>query len=82
MTARVMNLDDEGATIRVVSMEEAERAACVVCMPPGPSRPPGNVTTTCHDCGAPIMFHAPTAPKTPPKVCWSCADARTHGGTA
>lgn len=68
--------------IRFVTMEEAEQMACVVCMPPGPSILAGTVTTTCHDCGAAIMFHAPTAPKKPPKVCWTCAEARIKGGTA
>lgn len=68
--------------IRLCTMEEAEKMACVVCMPPGPSRLAGTVTTTCHDCGTPIMFHEPTAPRTPPKVCMTCAEARIKGGTA
>lgn len=69
-------------SIRFVSPEEAERADCCVCMPPGPSALAGTVETTCHDCGAPIMYHAPTAPKRPIKICMTCADARIKGGRA
>lgn len=64
--------------IKVVSPEDAEQADMCVCMRIGEGdmfRFDDNVYGKCADCGHGI-YHRPTMPKKPPKVCVSCAYKR------
>lgn len=71
-----------GITATIVSDEEAELSAFVVC---GDAELPypftDNVQTTCCDCGRAIV-HRPHAPKRPPKICIACVGLRAEGGHA
>ena len=58
-----------GLKIPIATAEEAEACAYVVCCTVGMFSPfLDNVHTNCLFCGADI-FHRPTAPKRPPKIC-------------
>ena len=62
-----------GIEATVVSEQEAEQADMVVCCRAGMFSPfADNVETTCASCSRPI-FHRPSAPKRPMKVCIECA---------
>ncbi len=64
-----------GLQTTLVSAEDAERSALVVCGYP-PSHYPGeDILTWCHDCQCAIV-HRPHAPRTPIKVCSRCAVRR------
>ncbi len=61
--------------IRAVDQAEAEQADFVVCMdaPAGTQPPaPGSERTTCSGCGKALWIH-PTSPRTPPRICFTCA---------
>lgn len=64
-----------GIDAEVVSDEETEKAALVICvrvedMPEGEFL--DDILTVCGVCEEPIR-HRPHVPKTPPKVCMQCA---------
>lgn len=62
-----------GIPVNVVSDEEAENAAFVVCCDARfPSPFTDNVAATCALCLKAII-HRPHAPKKPPKLCIDCA---------
>lgn len=66
--------------IRVISDEEAEQCAYVVCAPAEQaSLFADDVLTTCAACTRPIR-HRPHVPSRPPKVCMSCVMALTNPG--
>lgn len=68
--------------VTVVSEEDAEAADFVVCCTADmPRRFHDDVETTCHDCRAGI-FHRPSAPKKPHKICFHCALERAEAGRA
>lgn len=69
--------------LKVVSEEEAETADAVVCLRKAddPGYFQDNLTGTCNDCGAEVVFR-PTAPKAPIRICVQCAMERGQGGTA
>lgn len=68
--------------VHVVSQEEAEKAAAVVCCRTGlPSHFADNVTGACAHCGHAIFFR-PHVPKSPPKICIECAMDLGRGGRA
>lgn len=56
--------------VKVVSMEDAEKADFCVCG--WDSYFPDDITTVCSACGRKIV-HRPHAPKKPPKICLNCA---------
>jgi hypothetical protein len=65
-----------GVPVTIASEEDCEGADFVVCCRSGMWTPfTDNVAASCADCGHPI-FHRPTAPKTPPKICIECAGDR------
>ena len=62
--------------VRIVSPDDAEKADAVICNRLGePSPFADNVLATCADCTTPI-YHRPTAPKRPPKLCMRCGVRR------
>jgi hypothetical protein len=69
----------DGLPVEIVSDDEAEKAAFVVCVFAGQESEgfkASNVSANCADCGSPIV-HRPHAPKAPPKICVRCAFKRT-----
>jgi hypothetical protein len=69
-----------GVDIEVISCEQAERATLYVCGWAALATPfADNVLTNCAFCQTPVV-HRPHAPKTPLKVCLTCAiDAAKPG---
>ena len=50
-----------------------EDSDCVVCIPVTmPLKFDDNLVGRCSRCNVPVQYR-PTAPKTPPKICWNCA---------
>jgi hypothetical protein len=62
-----------GIRVEIADAEQCERATFVVCGPV--SNFQDDVHTLCALCGAGIV-HRPYAPKTPPKICLTCAIRR------
>jgi hypothetical protein len=68
--------------VKIVSDEEAEGAGAVLCLRIGDYTPfIDNVETNCAFCGTAI-FHRPSAPVKPPKVCMPCVVDRAPAGGA
>ena len=61
----------------LVDDAEAERADFVVCSTTDGRRAsyPDAIDAVCADCGL-AVFHHPSVPETPPKVCVTCACRR------
>ncbi len=72
-------VDELLSAIKVVDDATAESCAFVVCMPDFmPSQFTDNIKTVCCKCGTGI-YHRPTAPKTPPKICVMCIAKEAPG---
>lgn len=72
-----MKIMIDGVPVEVVSDEEANLAAFVVCVradSPAAEVFDDNETGVCSRCGAAIVFR-PYMPKGPPKICLQCAIA-------
>jgi hypothetical protein len=66
-------MTDNRAKIEFVSIEQAEEADVMVCMPwTSPLILPDNHRAKCGVCGH-IVQHRPDVPKRPMKVCLDCA---------
>jgi hypothetical protein len=68
------------ATVRMVSDEEAERAAYLVCCRKvdDPGAFDDDLTGHCVSCRSVVIFR-PSSPKTPPRLCLQCAAALAGG---
>lgn len=61
-----------GTPVNVVSQEESEKAAVVVCIRKGSFTPfTDNEFGHCVNCATEVQFR-PHAPKTPPRICIEC----------